>query len=157
MALPTIVAIATPGPLHGISGKIWVTTGGGTPVHTAFPTQQIDVTLSCDDDDITHSEGGGWQVLLAGIKRGEFSITFSYDPENNALLAPYQMVPGLTGNLTVAVDGSVGPNNPTPAGAEAFTVEVLYGQFKFSTAPKAGPCNVVVSAKSTGVMAIPSA
>lgn len=153
----TIVSPTTPEVyLHGVSARLVFTTGGGTPVNTAFPIEQVQFEHQVDLDPITHSEAGGWEVLLEGIQRASLEITFVYDLSNRPTMTPFQVMAAKTAQVHLILDANPTPNNPSPTLSEDFNGVVKVANVKFPTGPKAGPVRCVASCKSSGVFNLPT-
>jgi hypothetical protein len=112
---------------------------------TDFAVTDFNLDWSVDNDDITHTQANGAQVVLDSIERFEGTITFIYDTSNKPTVAPQQMKP-----RTYAVC------HLKPDGADDFSANCLCYKFSFKSGPKAGAVAVTVNVKSSGPITSPN-
>lgn len=123
--------------IHGYKGKFLI---GATD----FAVTDFNLDWSVDDQDITHTDAGGAQVVIDGVERFEGTINFIYDTSNKPTVAPQQMKPRTVATVHLKPDGS-----------DDFSASVLCTKFSFKSGPKAGAVAVTVNVKSTGPIMYP--
>lgn len=124
--------------IHGYKGKFLIGTAD-------FAVTDFNLDWSVDDEDITHTDAGGAQVVIDGIERFEGTINFVYDTSNKPTVAPQQMKPRTVATVHLKPDGS-----------DDFSASVLCTRFSFKSGPKAGAVAVAVNVKSTGPITYPT-
>src|SRR3954452_5199854 len=124
--------------IHGYKGKFLI---GATD----FAVTDFNLDWSVDDEDITHTDAGGAQVVIDGVERFAGTINCVYDTANKPTVAPQQMKPRTVATVHLKPDGS-----------DDFSASVLCTKFSFKSGPKAGAVAVTVNVKSTGAITYPS-
>lgn len=124
--------------VHGYKGKFLIGT-------TDFAVTKFDLDWTVDDEDITHTDAGGAQVVIDGVERFAGTIDFIYDTSNKPTVAPQQMKPRTPATVHLKPDG-----------VDDFSAPVLCLGFKFSSGPAAGAVKVTVNVKSTGAIVYPT-
>lgn len=124
--------------IHGYKGKFLIGS-------TDFAVTDFDLDWSVDDQDITHTDAGGAQVVIDGVERFEGTINFVYDTSNKPTVSPQQMKPRTVATVHLKPDGS-----------DDFSAPVLCTKFSFKSGPKAGAVAVSVKVKSTGPITYPT-
>lgn len=124
--------------VHGRSGKFLIGSQD-------FAVTDFNLDWSVDDEDITHTDANGYQVVIDGIERFEGTINFIYDTSNKPTVAPNQLKPRTTATVHLKPDGS-----------DDFSAPILCTKFSFKSGPKAGAVVVTVTCKSTGTISYPT-
>lgn len=124
--------------VHGYKGKFLV---GATD----FQVTDFGLDWQVTDEDITHTGAAGFQVVLDGIESFEGTITFCYDLDAKATVAPQQLKPRTYATVHLKPDG-----------ADNFSAEVLCTKFSWKSGPKAGAVMVTVNVKSSGAITYPT-
>ena len=124
--------------IHGYKGKFLLGT-------TDFAVTDFNLDWSVDDEDITHTDASGAQVVIDGIERFEGTINFIYDTTNKPTVSPQQMKPRTVATVHLKPDG-----------ADDFSASCLCTKFSFKSGPKAGAVAVTVNVKSTGAITYPT-
>lgn len=123
--------------IHGKDGKFFIGS-------TDFPVTDFNGDWSVDDEDITHTDAGGAQVVIDGIERFEGTINFIYNTSAKPTVSPQQMKPRTVATVHLKPDG-----------ADDFNCSCLCTKFSFKSGPKAGAVAVTVNVKSTGPISYP--
>jgi len=124
--------------IHGRLGKFLI---GATD----FAVTDFNLDWQVTDEDITHTDANGYQVVIDGIESFEGTINFIYDTTNKPTVSPQQMKPRTVATVHLKPDG-----------VDDFTASVLCTKFSFKSGPKAGAVAVTVNVKSTGAITYPS-
>ncbi len=124
--------------VHGKDGT--VTING-----TLFALRQFQFTMNCDLEDITHTGGNGYQVMLPGIIGASGSLSFVYDTLNQPTVTPINQTPGQLMALVLK-----------PEGTKPFTFNAYSGSLDWSSGPQAGAVKGTTSFQSTGSITVPS-
>lgn len=122
--------------VHGVISAILINT---TPMKVESATFKGKITT----DDVTSTDGDGWQQIIGGVKSGDVSVSGPYDFDFDYSV----LEPGL----------SVTAFHVKPDGVVDYHAEYLVTAFQFTAGPKPGAVRVSIDLMSNGPVTYPAA